>query len=63
MIITQKSCAINYLWCKNCTTVDVGQYSSNNDSTVLIKSEVGQKFEERSFDLLKVESLERYLVG
>ena len=50
-------CAISYLCCKN-----VGQYNSKNDSKVLIKSEMVQKFEERSFDFPEVESLERCLV-
>ena len=41
----------------NFTMVDVGQYGSNNDSGVLINSEVGQKFEGRSFDLSEAEKL------
>ena len=41
----------------NFTMVDVGQYGSNNDSGVLINSEMSQKFEERSFDLPEAESL------
>ena len=55
----------------NFIMLNVGQYSSNNDSGVLINSLIGQKFEENSFDLPAVESLEGcpaaelpyYLVG
>ena len=43
--------------------VDVGQYGSKNDSGVVINSETGQMFEQCSFDLHEVESLERCLVG
>ena len=43
--------------------VDVGKYSSKNDSGVLINSEMNQKFEESSFDFPKVKSLEKYLIG
>ena len=43
--------------------VDVGQYSSKNDRWVVINSEMGKKFEQRSFDLREVESLERCHVG
>ena len=38
--------------------VDIGQYDSNNDSGVLLNSEMGQKFEESSIDLPEAESLE-----
>ena len=43
--------------------VDLGKYGSKNDSGVLINSEMNEKFEESSFDLPKVESLEQCLVG
>ena len=42
--------------------VDVGKYGSKNDSGVLINSEMNKKFEESSFDLPKVKSLEQCLV-
>ena len=50
--------------------VDVGQYGSNNDS-VLLNSEMGQRFEEDSLDIpppekvqgCQVEKLPYYLVG
>lgn len=48
---------------KNYTIVDVGQCGSKTDSGVVINSEMGKKFEQRSFDLHEVESLERCLVG
>ena len=47
---------------KNWTMVDVGRYGSKNDSGVLINSEMNQKFEESSFDLPEVKSLEQCLV-
>ena len=47
----------------NFTMVDVGQYGSDNDSGVLINSEVGQKFEGRSFDLPDAEKLGGCPVG
>ena len=43
--------------------VDVGQCGSKNDRGVIINSEMGKNFEESSFDLREVESLERCLVG
>ena len=43
--------------------VDIGQYGSKNDSGVVINSKIGKKFEQRSFDLHQVESLERCLAG
>ena len=43
--------------------VDAGQCGSKNDSGVVINSEMGKKFEQRSFDLHEVEILERCLVG
>ena len=46
------------------TMADVGQYGSNNDSGVLLNSEMGQRFEEDSSDIhLLVEKLPYYLVG
>ena len=42
--------------------VDVGKYGSKNDIGVLINSEMNKKFEESSFDLPKVKSLEQCLV-
>ena len=47
---------------KNWTMVDVGRYDSKNDSGVLINSEMNQKFEESSFDLPEVKSLEQCIV-
>ena len=43
--------------------VDVGQCVSKNDSGVVINPEMGKNFEQSSFDLHEVESLERCLVG
>ena len=47
----------------NFTMVDVGQYCSNIDTGVVINSEMGQNFEESSFDLPEPESLEGFPVG
>ena len=47
----------------NFTMVDVGQYCSNIDTGVVINSEMGQNFEESSFDLPESESLEGFPVG
>ena len=55
----------------NFTTVDVGAYGSNNDSGVLLNSEMGQQFEEEAHDIPKPEPLDGckikellfYLVG
>ena len=43
--------------------IDVGQCSSNNDSGVLINSEMCQKFEKSYFDLPEAESLGGCSVG
>eukprot|EP00794_Sanderia_malayensis_P012483 gene12483-13766_t len=53
------------------TVVDVGQYGSNNDSGVLLNSEIGQRFEDDSFEIpcaeklqgCTLEKLPYYLVG
>ena len=47
----------------NFAMVDVGKYGSKNDSGILINSEMRQKFEEISFHLPEVESLEGCPVG
>ena len=55
----------------NFTLVDVGQYGSNNDSGVLLNSEIGQRFEENSLEIpcaeklngCHLEKLPYYLVG
>ena len=47
----------------NSTRLVVEQYGSNNDSRVMINSEMGQEFEGSSFDLPKAEGSEGCPVG
>ena len=47
----------------NFTIFDVGQYGSNNDSGVLLNSEMGQRFDEDSLNVPKGKEVAGYSLG
>ena len=53
-IVLLAVCDANYCF----TMIDIGQYGSNNDSGVLLRSEINHKFENGTMNLPEPESLE-----